>query len=62
MVYGMIVGLKMEWNMNVVLKNIELRGMSMGSRVEFGDMVKFVDENKIKLVVSWVVSGGLENI
>ncbi|CAP67401.1 uncharacterized protein PODANS_1_24020 [Podospora anserina S mat+] len=61
-VYGMTVGPKMEWNMNAVLKNIELRGTSMGSRAEFGDMVKFVDENKIKPVVSRVVSGGLENI
>lgn len=55
--YGMTVSPKMEWSMPAVLRNIELRGSTMGSRKEFRDMVAFVNEKKIKPVVSRVVKG-----
>jgi D-arabinose 1-dehydrogenase-like Zn-dependent alcohol dehydrogenase len=57
----MTVSPKMEWNMNAVLKNIELRGSTMGSRKEFKEMVAFVNEKKIRPVVSRVVKG-IDNI
>ncbi|XDG06821.1 hypothetical protein ABKA04_006436 [Annulohypoxylon sp. FPYF3050] len=60
-VYGMTVGPKMDWTMQAVLKNIELRGSTMGSRAEFQDMVAFVGKHRIRPVVSRVVKG-LDNI
>lgn len=48
--------------MNLVLKNIELRGSTMGSRKEFQDMVAFVNQHKIKPVVSRVVEGDLADL
>lgn len=47
--------------MNAVLKNLELKGSTMGSRKEFKDMVAFVNEKKIKPIVSRTVFG-LENL
>jgi D-arabinose 1-dehydrogenase-like Zn-dependent alcohol dehydrogenase len=41
--------------------NLDLRGSTMGSRKEFKDMVAFVNEKKIKPIVSRVVKG-LDNI
>ena len=41
--------------MQAVMKNIELRGSTMGSQKEFGEMVRFVDEKKIRPVVDRVV-------
>lgn len=55
--YGMTVGPKMEWSMQAVLMNVELRGSTMGSKREFKDMVAFVDKNKIRPVVSRTVKG-----
>ncbi|KAH8803076.1 hypothetical protein F5884DRAFT_739105 [Xylogone sp. PMI_703] len=55
--YGMTVAPKMDWTMNAVLNNLELRGSTMGSRKEFKDMVAFVNEKKIKPVVSRTVQG-----
>ncbi len=43
--------------MNAVLSNLELKGSTMGSRKEFKDMIAFVNEKKIKPVVSRVVKG-----
>ena len=57
--YGMTVAPKMDWLMSAVLRNIELKGSTMGSRVEFRDMVAFFRDKKIKPVVSRVVYGGL---
>lgn len=37
-----------------VVKNIEIKGSTMGSREEFCKMVAFVDQHKIKPVVSQV--------
>lgn len=58
----MTVGPKMSTSMNLVLKNIELRGSTMGSRKEFQDMVAFVGQHKIKPVVSRVVEGDLADL
>ncbi|GME42006.1 Alcohol dehydrogenase superfamily zinc-containing [Neofusicoccum parvum] len=59
--YGMTLGPKMPFLMTAVLKNIELKGSTMGSRLEFKQMVEFVNQKKLKPVVSRVVSG-IDNI
>jgi D-arabinose 1-dehydrogenase-like Zn-dependent alcohol dehydrogenase len=59
--YGMTLGPKMPFLMQAVLKNIEVKGSTMGSRKEFKDMVDFVASKKMKPVVSRVVQG-LDNI
>ena len=48
--------------MGSVLANIDIKGSTMGSRKEFQDMVKFVDEKKVHPVVSRVVSGRLGDL
>lgn len=53
----MTVSPKMDWSMTAVLKNLELRGSTMGSRKEFKDMVAFINEKKIKPIVSRSVKG-----
>lgn len=53
----MTVSPKMPFIMPVVLKNIEVKGSTMGSRVNFRDMVKFVNDKKSRPVVSKVVKG-----
>ena len=60
-IYGMTVSPKMDWTMQAVLKNIELKGSTMGSKKEFREMVDFVREKKIRPVVSRVVKG-LDNL
>jgi D-arabinose 1-dehydrogenase-like Zn-dependent alcohol dehydrogenase len=45
------------YSMAHVLKNIDVRGSTMGSREEFKKMVKFVEEKKIKPIVSHVWNG-----
>lgn len=57
----MTTGPKMPFLMGAVLKNIDLKGSTMGSRKEFSDMVKFVSDKKVVPVVSRSVFG-LENI
>lgn len=47
----------MPFLMQAVLKNIEVKGSTMGSRKEFTDMVNFIKANNIKPVVSRVVQG-----
>ncbi|OJD32173.1 alcohol dehydrogenase [Diplodia corticola] len=59
--YGMTLGPKMPFLMSAVLKNIEIKGSTMGSRLEFKQMVDFVKEKKLKPVISRVVSG-IDNI
>lgn len=59
--YGMTVSPKMDWLMQAVMKNIELRGSTMGSAEEFREMVEFVREKQIRPVVSRVVKG-LKNL
>ncbi|GAO15673.1 uncharacterized protein UV8b_01531 [Ustilaginoidea virens] len=55
--YGMTAGPRMEWPMQAVLMNIELRGSTLGSMKEFRDMVAFVNYRKIRPVVSKTVKG-----
>lgn len=47
----------MTWVMPDVLKNIELRGSTMGSRKEFSDMMKFVNDKGLRPLVSRTVQG-----
>ena len=61
-IYGMTTGPKMPFLMTAVLKNIEVRGSTMGSRKEFADMVKFVQEKELVPIVSKVAHGGLDNL
>lgn len=60
--YGMTLGPSMSWSMGAVLKNIELRGSTMGSRAEFAAMVAFVRQHRVRPVVSRAVRGGLEDL
>lgn len=55
--YGMTVSPKMDWVMQAVLANVELKGTTMGSRKEFRDMIAFVNEKKIRPIVSRTVQG-----
>ena len=57
----MTVGPKMPFLMQAVLKNIEVRGSTMGSRKEFKDMVDFIKEKKARPVISRTVHG-IENL
>ncbi|KAK8080671.1 zinc-type alcohol dehydrogenase-like protein YycR [Apiospora hydei] len=61
--YGMTLSPNMNWSMGAVMKNVELRGSTMGSRAEFAAMVEFVRAHKVRPVVSRVIrSGGLEDL
>ena len=57
MSYGMTLGPRICYTMRAVLKNIEIKGSTMGSRKEFRDMVAFVDSKQIRPVISRVVYG-----
>ena len=57
----MTVGPKMPFLMQAILKNIEVRGSTMGSRKEFKDMVDFIKTNKARPVISRTVQG-IENL
>ncbi|KAE8330855.1 NAD(P)-binding protein [Aspergillus sergii] len=61
-VYGMTVSPKMPFLMQAVLKNIDVRGSTMGSRKEFEEMVEFVKANKIHPVISRVLQTELGDI
>lgn len=56
-VYGMTTGPKAPFLMQAVLKNIEVKGSTMGSRKEFTDMINFIKRTKAKPVVSSVARG-----
>ena len=58
----MTVSPKMPFLMQAVLKNIDVRGSTMGSRQEFREMIDFVKANKLYPVVSRVQQSGLEDI
>ena len=47
----------MPWLMSAVIRNLEVRGSTMGSRKEFADMVKFIESKKMRPTVSRVVNG-----
>ncbi|KAH9909050.1 NAD(P)-binding protein [Xylariomycetidae sp. FL2044] len=55
--YGMTAGPRMDWLMQAVLRHVDLRGCTMGSRREFRDMVAFVAREGIRPVVSRSVAG-----
>jgi D-arabinose 1-dehydrogenase-like Zn-dependent alcohol dehydrogenase len=55
--YGMTLGPQISFTMSAVLKNIDVKGSTMGSRAEFAAMVKFVKDKKIIPIVSRVVNG-----
>ena len=52
----------MPFLMQAVLKNIDVRGSTMGSRKEFKEMVDFVKANKIYPVVSRVEQSELDDL
>lgn len=60
--YGMTTSPKLVFPMQAVMKNIEVRGSTMGSRSEFGKMVEFVMEKRIRPVVERVVEGEMEEL
>lgn len=55
--YGMTTGPKVPFLMQAVLKNIEVKGSTMGSRKEFSDMINFIKKTKATPEVSSVVQG-----
>ncbi|OJJ47206.1 hypothetical protein ASPZODRAFT_65370 [Penicilliopsis zonata CBS 506.65] len=61
-VYGMTVSPKMPFLMQAVLKNIDVRGTTMGSRREFAEMLAFVRQHKIRPVVSRVLKSSLDDL
>ncbi|KAJ5303285.1 hypothetical protein N7476_010084 [Penicillium atrosanguineum] len=54
--------LKMPFLMQAVLKNIDVRGSTMGSRKEFKDMVDFVKAKKVHPVVSRVLKTEINDL
>ncbi|KAL4933376.1 putative alcohol dehydrogenase [Aspergillus undulatus] len=61
-IYGMTVSPIMPFVMPTVLKNIDVRGSTMGSRKEFKDMVNFVKKHKVHPIVSRVVQAELSDV
>ncbi|RDI82714.1 hypothetical protein Vi05172_g7123 [Venturia inaequalis] len=55
--YGMTLGPQLPFLMGAVLKNIDIRGSTMGSRKEFSDMIEFVKTKQVKPVISRTVQG-----
>ncbi|KAF9940825.1 hypothetical protein BGZ67_006676 [Mortierella alpina] len=55
--YGMTVKPKVDYTMAAVLRNIEIRGSTMGSRLEFEQMLDYVSKHKLRPVVSQVWHG-----
>lgn len=53
---------KMPFTMAAVLKNIDVRGSTMGSRKEFKEVVDYVNAHKIHPVVSRVIHCPLDDI
>lgn len=60
-VYGQTTGKPHALGMAEILKNIELRGSTMGSREEFKAAIQFISDHKITPVVHTIVDG-LENV
>jgi D-arabinose 1-dehydrogenase-like Zn-dependent alcohol dehydrogenase len=52
----------MPFLMQAVLKNIDVRGSTLGSRQEFKEMVDFVKAHKIHPVISRVVQSELDDL
>ncbi|KAI9762028.1 MAG: hypothetical protein M4579_000664 [Chaenotheca gracillima] len=56
--YGMTTGPKMNYSMGAVLKNIEVRGSTMGSREEFSSMISFISAKLLRPIISRAVHPG----
>ncbi|KAH9870927.1 hypothetical protein J1614_006499 [Plenodomus biglobosus] len=56
-IYGMTTSPKMDFLMSAVLRNIEVRGSTMGSRKEFAQMLQFVRDTNLRPIVSRTVHG-----
>lgn len=52
----------MPFPMQAVIKNLDVRGSTMGSRKEFHQMVKFVKAHQIRPVISRVIRTGLDDL
>ncbi|KAJ5720516.1 uncharacterized protein N7483_008450 [Penicillium malachiteum] len=61
-IYGMTVSPKMPFLMQAVLKNIDVRGSTMGSRKEFKEMVEYVREKNIHPVVSRTLQTEIDDL
>ncbi|KAI9805068.1 MAG: hypothetical protein M1825_000902 [Sarcosagium campestre] len=55
--YGMTLGPVLPFPMSAVMKNIEVRGSTMGSREEFASMISYVRTKEIHPVISRSVRG-----
>ncbi|KAG6006384.1 putative secondary metabolism biosynthetic enzyme [Claviceps maximensis] len=55
--YGMDTSPLTDWPMHAVFKNIELRGSTAGSRIEFRDMVAFIRDKRIVPIISRTARG-----
>lgn len=55
--YGMTVAPKITFSMAAILANVEYRGSTMGSKAEFKEMLKLVEENRIRPVIHKVYKG-----
>jgi D-arabinose 1-dehydrogenase-like Zn-dependent alcohol dehydrogenase len=58
----MTVSPKMPFLMQAVLKNIDVRGSTMGSRKEFKEMVEFVKAKKVHPVVSRILKTEIDDL
>ena len=58
----MTVSPKMPFLMQAVLKNIDVKGSTMGSRLEFKEMVDYVKAKKIHPVVSRTLQTSLDDL
>lgn len=58
----MTVSPKMPFVMPAVLKNIDVRGSTMGSRAEFHEMVNYVKAQKIYPVVSRALTTTIDDL
>ncbi|KAK9490748.1 hypothetical protein V1508DRAFT_406135 [Lipomyces doorenjongii] len=55
--YGMTTGPKVDVGMAAVLKNIDFRGSTMGSRREFDEVLNLIAAAKLQPVVAQVING-----
>jgi D-arabinose 1-dehydrogenase-like Zn-dependent alcohol dehydrogenase len=53
----MTTGPLVSFSMSAVLKNVDLRGSTMGSREEFRQMVQFIRDNNLHPVISRKIRG-----
>ena len=60
--YGMTTGPRVDLPMGAVMRNIEIRGSTMGSRAEFAAMVAFVRRARLVPVISRVVRCRLDDL